>query len=602
MARTLSSVRWVLILTLVALVVGVLACGGGRTETAAPAPKQPQPAAQPAAAPAAPAPAPAQKPEPAKAVAPPAQEPKYGGTAIFAIGADPPGGWDIMKAGLFYNLHAIGAGMWGSGNMVKPCRGNVYEVCPHLAERWEANKDFTEWTFKIRDNVSWHDGASFTAEDAKWWLDLVYFGAKGGTKTRAPAWYSSDFGPGQKVEALDGNRIRVTLAKPEPLLVQRMAIPHLTTSLPRHLAAARIERGETDVTPQDIGFVGTGPFKFLTYEKGSRGQVRKFDRYWEKDAKGRQLPYLDGIDWAVFTDATAFDAAFRTGRLDGGGPFANVWLSPTRKDAYIKDLGDKVWFTEMEAPGHADWSFNTTRQGPWQDVRVRRAMSLWVDREASICGTQDCAGYLSPMLSSKNPFTNPDFRTWPGWNPKTREQDRAEAKRLMAEAGYAQGGFSMTLPCINDKGAFIKRCEFLQAQFLGLGISVKFELLDNAGYAATRTSPQYDVQIGYAPSSHLPEGLERGMTTFGVSPATNAKHEDPKIPDFFNRLKAATSLDQRVRIYRELERYYVLDQVHAVQLAGGVYIIPYRSHVKGRVVPAEHPMNELDFATVWLEK
>jgi peptide/nickel transport system substrate-binding protein len=599
MARTLSSVRWVLILTLVALVVGVLACGGGRTETAAPAPKPAQPAAQPAAAPA--APAPAQKPEPAKAAVPAAPEPKYGGVALFGIGADPPGGWDIMRAALFYNLHAVGATMWGSGNLVRPCRDEVYKVCPGLAERWEANSDFTQWTFKVRDGVVWHDGTPFAAEDVKWWLDLAMFGTKVGEKTRQPAWYQSDFGPIQKVEVLDGNRIRVTLAQREPLLVERMAVPHLTISLPRHKAQPRINEGVMDIAPLDLGLVGTGPFKFLNYEKGVKAQVRRFDKYWEKDEKGRQLPILDGIDWAVFLDPASFDAAFRTGKVDGGGAFPNVWLSPQRKDAFVKDLGDKVWFAEIASPGHADFSFNVLKQGPWQDVRVRRAMSLQVDRNESACAVWDCAAFLTPMLAPKNPFTSPDFLTWPGWNSQTKQADRAEAKRLLAEAGFPQG-FSFSMPCSADRGAFQRRCEFLQAQFSQLGIDMKFDLLDNAGFAATRTSNQYPAQIGYAPSSHLPEGLERGMTVHSVSPATNAKHEDPKIPEFFRRLKAATSFDERVKIYRELERYYVLDQVYAIQMTSSIFIIPYRSHVKGRVVPGEHPMNLLDFATVWLDK
>jgi ABC-type transport system substrate-binding protein len=80
------------------------------------------------------------------------------------------------------------------------------------------------------------------------------------------------------------------------------------------------------------------------------------------------------------------------------------------------------------------------------------------------------------------------------------------------------------------------------------------------------------------------------------------KHEDPKVAEWFRQLNASSKVDERVRTWKELERYWLLDQVYSVPIAGDTSYIPYRSHVKGMVVPAERVHEYLDFATVWLDK
>ncbi|MEK7783956.1 MAG: ABC transporter substrate-binding protein, partial [Chloroflexota bacterium] len=108
------------------------------------------------------------------------------------------------------------------GNLLKPCREDVEKVCSAVAEAWEANADFTQYAFKIRDGILWHDGTPFTAEHAKFWLDLAFFGARAGDKVRAPAYFKGQMGEIKDVEALSGNRLRVTLAKPDPFWAATM--------------------------------------------------------------------------------------------------------------------------------------------------------------------------------------------------------------------------------------------------------------------------------------------------------------------------------------------------------------------------------------------
>jgi ABC-type transport system substrate-binding protein len=511
--------------------------------------------------------------------------------------------WDNTQSTIYFMAQQMAGGAWGNANLVRECPDDGYKVCPGLALSWESNKDFTQWTFKMRDGVRWHDGVPFTAEDAKFWLDVVMFGAKSGDKVRRPAWYKADLGDVQKVEVLDGNRLRVTLARGFPLFLESLSLPHYSIALPRHLVQPRFERGEVDVAPQDVNWVGTGAFKVVKYETGTRTQVRRNDQYWEKDSQGRLLPYLDGMDWAVIADPSAHDAAFRVGRLDVGGRDNQLRLTPERKVAYIRDLGEKVRFAEVAFNSGIGTSlgFNLLKPGPWKDVRVRRAMALWIDKNDGVKGAEGGAAFVGTILNPTNPYTSPDFPTWPGFNPATKEKDRAEAKRLMAEAGYANG-FDMKYNCYNQSG-WVDRCQFFHAQLAGLDIRLKLVLLDVAAWNESGRGLDYEAYQVSAPINRpFPEATESTFARYSVSPGSVSKHEDPKVGDFFDRVKASSNLEERVRVWREFERYWILEQAYSVPVAGPFAIVAYRSHVKGIRFHPESLLSYLDFATVWMDK
>jgi peptide/nickel transport system substrate-binding protein len=502
-----------------------------------------------------------------------------------------------MRGGT-YDITHMASGMSGSANVARACRESIYKLCTGLAESWQANTDFTQWTFKVRDNVLWHDGTPFTAEDVKFWFQLAYFGVSSGGKTRLPAFYKANLGDLKTVEVLAGNRVRVTLASPAPQYLFGLSEPRQTFFHPKHLMQPLIDKGEVNVAPIDVGWVGTGPFKFHSYTKGSRAQVRRFEKYWEKDEKGRQMPYLDGIDFAVIRDPTAMDAAFRVGRLDGGARGEPYYLTPERKAAYERDLGDRVWFAQI-SQDVSGFNFNVLKPGPWQDVRVRKAVALWMDKQAYIKSVQSGLGTIGPYFLPTNPFTNPDFATWPGFSPTSKEKDRAEAKRLMAEAGYSKG-FKMDFLAPRR---WTNYAEFYQGQLLGLGIDLGLKLLDEPAYEAARLTLEHETQHGGTSGNPIiPEATELYLNVYSKTKVGRMKQEDPKIAEFFRRLNSTTSLEERVKIWRDMERYVVTEQFYYVPMAAPDSIIPYRSHVKGVVVPPERIPEYLDFATLWIDR
>jgi peptide/nickel transport system substrate-binding protein len=528
--------------------------------------------------------------------APAQNAPKTGGTFVVAHDADLLLGGDTFRSTLSETT-GVSTALNGEGNLVRFDRQDVYKVAPGLAESWESNSDFTQWTFKVRDNVKWHDGTPFTAQDAKWWLDLAVNGVRVGDKTRPPANFAAGWGVASSA-VLDGNRLQIGLKASSPSFLTLLGDSVNQIAHPRHLMQPLIDQGKLDVAPQDVNFVSLGPFKMANYQKGSRIQLQRNDQYWEKDDQGRAMPYLNGIDFPIVSDPSAQDYAFVNNQLDMGCRGSAHLLTTDRRDQYVQQLGDKVQFTDI---GFTNTLivFNTLKGGPFSDVRVRKAVALWLDKAAY---TPVAGGitFLQSILNPHNPYTSPDFLTWPGFNPDTREQDKAQARQLMADAGYA-AGFETALV---ERDTTQSTGVFVQGQLAGLGINANISLVDNAGWMQAGYSRNYVLFDGSTPNALIPEQTQGSFDVASRTPSGGnaSAHEDPKVSDFYAQLHQATSMDQRVQIWRALEKYLIVEQVYFVGLPARTRVIPYRSYVKGLFPPPENQYHNLDFASVWMDK
>jgi peptide/nickel transport system substrate-binding protein len=223
-------------------------------------------------------------------------------------------------------------------------------------------------------------------------------------------------------------------------------------------------------------------------------------------------------------------------------------------------------------------NFNTLRP-PFEDIRVRRAVFLWVDRQSSIDTLGQgvgkvVAGFSDPALSI------PDFMTLPGYNPATKAADRAEARRLLAEAGYPNGlEVTMVTPSTKAAGA-----EWWPGALSGSGITVKLEVMDVNSFDARRGAGDWQAADGA--SGGLESSMSAGAFLNGYGPKSMAPyasivHEDPQILEFAKQLGQQTTTDGRLSVMREIERYVVFDKIYKVQSSVGRDLIPVRANVKG---------------------
>lgn len=515
---------------------------------------------------------------------------------VLANRGDPPSGFDTMRTSSIA-LHHVSGALFGPGNLVMRCRENMYTVCPYLSKSWVHNPDFTQWTFIIRNDILWHDGTSFTAEDAKFWLDLSIWGTEAGDRKRAPAYFKGELGEVEKVEVIPPDQLRITLIEGNRFLPDILANPRFKIAHPRHLMESRLLDGDVSVTPLDVGLIGLGPFKFDKYEPGSLITLVRFDQYFEFDSSGNRLPYLDGINYIIMPDPLAMDVAFRTGRLDGGARGLGHYLSEERMQGYVKDLGDDVVFGQIEG-GTIRLAFNVLKPGPWQDARVRRAISLWIDKDSAIPAVLGGFGWTTPEVSPNNPYKDKRFVVWPRFDLESLEEKRVEAKRLMAESGYSDG-FTMGHLC---RARHPLGCQFLKDQLAGLGIDLQLHIVDEGEWNRARTSLDFDSQQGSLSVLPIPEGTEGVYGRYTKSVDSYSKHEDMEVDRYYRLLRNADTTARRIEIWRQLQEYIFVEQTYIIPIAEATYVVPYRSYVMDIVIPAEDGHTSTDFATVWLNK
>ena len=533
-----------------------------------------------------------------EATQPPAGEVKFGGTARMGNRTDPPRGFDVMRSASI-SLKGITQSVHGNGHLWRPCRDNVYAVCPGLAESWEPNADFSVWTFQIRNGVTWHDGTPFTAADAKWWLELFVYGTEG----RSPGRDGAGFEPLDRVEVLDGNRLRVVLKQSVPGYLDQTNWHGPNIFHPRHLMQPEIDGGNPNVTPIQVDLVATGPFKLNKYTKGSVARVVRFGNYWEKDELGRRLPYMDGIDFAIIPDYSNMVAAFRTGRLDAtvrGAGFYLLFEDIQRIKATMGE--DKVWFGFVGG-NHKDYIPNILREGsPFQDLRIRKAVSLWLDRQEGIDLVRGdrSLGTVRSLWEPAGPWSPPDFMTWPGYNPDTKQADRAEARRLMADAGFANG-FETNLICRNVN---VEWCVWFAGHLAPLGIDMKIDSVDTSTSEDKGCSGDYDVLTQTNTDTRAPEAFSRDLLRPEENACTAYYHADPKLDQFAATIRAGSggTFEGRLKVAQELDEYMTRDQVLHWMTFTDNNVIAFRSYVKGVIVAIEGPQNNMAFATTWLDK
>jgi ABC-type transport system substrate-binding protein len=188
--------------------------------------------------------------------------------------------------------------------------------------------------------------------------------------------------------------------------------------------------------------------------------------------------------------------------------------------------------------------------------------------------------------------------SWPGYKEGNREADRAEAKRLLADAGLANGFETSTF----GQRTWQAEHEWLQSQLATVGIKSALDLVDVATYNERAARKDFNMQTGKGATITFPEGLSVLVNQLSLANNAFAVHEDAKVNEFFTRFDRAKGMEERIQIYREMEKYILVDQVYGVVLYDQVQTIPYRSHVKGLAIPQEDITANLSFATVWLDK
>ena len=434
--------------------------------------------------------------------------PKPGGSVAWAAEADP---------GALDPYAANGLSIWGDLTYQSLVMfDDSMKLVPCLAEAWKLSDDRLTWTFRLRQGVAFHDGSEFEAEDVAFWFERTTAPGSGSP-------FRGSFGPIVKVTPKGKYEVEFALEAPHAPFLATLASLRGSAIVPHRWMQSAGARARTSA-------MGSGPFRIAEYVPGSQIRYVRHREYWEKG-----LPYLDEVRLLILPDEGQRVEALRSGRV------TYATIGPTVAQQVRREL------TVLSAagPGQVVTVFNTRRK-PFDDVRVRQAISLVVDRPAAIQQATDGEGRLTGPV----PIGLGEWASPPESLPYRK--DLATAKHLLNEAGYADG-FEAAIKAPQDHPVLLRTATLLAEQVQALGISLRVEPVERAAFVAAVEANDFDLhmhRIGFLPD---PDAYLSPYAAQGRAPGSRslAWWENARYDELVEQGRAVMDPGARKNLYDE---------------------------------------------------
>jgi peptide/nickel transport system substrate-binding protein len=508
-----------------------------------------------------------------------AQEvPRQGGELVFVVPAEPPS-YDAHREETFAVVHPA-APHYNTLLRVDPFDKSGTRIVGDLAEAWSVSKDGRIYTFTLRRGVRFHDGSELSARDVKATYDKIIFPPAGVVSARQASYTAVE-----RIDAPDAGTVVFHLKYPQAGMLANLASPW------NYLYKADIL--EQDPRWYEKNIMGTGPFKFVHYETGQSMKGERNPDYYEKG-----LPYLDGFI-AIFADkqATRVDAirADRAAMEFRGMP-------PSARDELVGALGDKITVQE------GDWDVASAvtpnhKKKPFDDARVRRALTLAIDRwhgapalsKVAIVNTVGGIAFPGAQLAA----TKEELEKIAGFWPDI-EKSRAEAKRLLKEAGAE--GLTFELLNRNVDQPYKYNGTWVIDEWSKIGLKVTQKMAPTGPWFEALRAGNFDVGVSGNCQSDVNPLLDVQRYLPGsVNPANYGNFEDPASVALYDRMLRETHLEKQRALMREFEKHVLDTEAHDIFLLWWYRTVPHRSYVKGWKISPSHFINQ-DLATIWLDR
>lgn len=431
---------------------------------------------------------------------------------------------------------------------------------PHLATSWTISDDGLEYTFNLREGVKWHDGTPFTARDVIYSILTL--------KDIHPR-RRTTFGSIEEVVARDDLTVVIRLSTPAPYLLDSLTAA-ASPIFPAHL----YEGTDAASNPYNLRPVGTGPFRFVEWERGSHVLLERNPDYWEQPK-----PYLDQLIIRFIPDSGARIAAFESGEVDLGGNNP-VPLTEIERLRGLAHLG--VETRGYERYGAQTQFFFNLENEILADVGVRLAVAHAIDIEelARIAwyGYADLSP--TPIGLGLAKFHNPEIRHYPF--------DPAKAEELLDDAGYPRGAngsrFSVRILPNPFSEANRRVADYLKQSLENVGIDAQINSYDFATYVRTVfTDRAFDIDIENSSAGFDPtDGVHRLYWSknfrVGLPFSNGSRFESAETDRLLEAASVENDEDKRRELYREFQR-----DVHAM-LPGVNMVSPHNFTIFNRRV------------------
>ena len=409
---------------------------------------------------------------------------------------------------------------------------------PALAESWRPIDDLT-WEFRLRRGVKFHDGADFTAADVAFSLDRVPM------VPNSPSPFTTYSKQITEKMIVDPYTIRLKTAAPYPLMPNDMGTIMIVS--------ARAAKG---ATTEDFNSgkaaIGTGPFRFVRWQKGDRIELARFDRYWGTK------PSWDRVILRIITSDPTRVASLLAGEVRAieNVPTADVARVAKHPELSLyRIVSHRVMYLHIDSnrdrtPFATDKAGKPLERNPLRDVRVRRAISKAINRQALVERVMEGAARATGQLMPEGMF---------GYTPalKPEPYDAEGARKLLAEAGYPDG-FGLTLHGPNDR--YVNDDAVLQtvAQMLTrVGIAAKVETMPSSVYFTRANKLEFSLfLVGWgSDTAEASSPLKALLATYnnqkGMGQANRGRYSSAKMDALLEQALATVDDGRREKLLQQ---------------------------------------------------
>jgi peptide/nickel transport system substrate-binding protein len=456
---------------------------------------------------------------------------------------------------------------------------NYPQLIGDLAESWNVSPDRRTYTFKLRPNVLFHDGSKLTAADVKASYERIIHPPEGVLSVR-----QADYSAITSIDTPDPLTVVFHLQWPDAAMLANFASPWNCI-----YSAAKLAE---DPTFPKTHILGTGPFVFVEHVKGDHWTGKRWDKYF---LSGK--PYLDGYR-AEFINQTAAAKAMPTGRIMA--QFRS--FTPAERDEMLETAGNHLEVRESPWTSYVALVFNT-KQPPFDDARVRLALSLAIDRWH---GAEELAGttflkYVGGVMRPGSTMATPEAElvTLPGFS-RDIAASRAEAKRLLAEAGV--NNLEITLTNRKDVPVpYAAAGDLAVAAWREIGVNATQDMRSTKEWQTALETGKFAAAIDLA-ADYFDDptiGLARYVSR-DLSPSNHAGSTDRFLDALYIGQAISTDLRERMKIVRDFERH-AMTEAATVPLLWWNRIIVTSAKFKGWNISPSQYIGQ-DLSDVWIEQ
>ena len=378
---------------------------------------------------------------------------------------------------------------------------------PRIAESYEISDDGLDYTFHLRDDVTFHDGTPVTADDVVFSIELY----------KASEYQGSQISMLSSVEATDEHTVVCHLDAPYSPFLQGICSPMIASK-------AYYESSEDDFVNNPIG---TGPYKFVSRAKGSNIKLEANEDYY------RGAPEIKEVTFEVIPDSSTKAIALQTGEVN----FAEI-DSATKPQL---EANPAITIAEVPTSAFSYIAMNTEKE-PFNDVKVRQAINYAIDRDNLVAVCYDGEAEVNSNICAKERFGYSDDQFQYTYDPE-------KAKELLAEAGI-ETPYDLGEILVAEK--YSNLATVIQNDLKAVGLDVTISVKEFNSYISDLQNGSYGITALNMTLEGDTQTLEMAFTTDYIGIANNARYSDEEMDKLFEQARTETDNDKRAEIFNEI--------------------------------------------------